>query len=171
MTETTDYPYTRDAEIAAGIRQLVTASGTNSRDHGFHDDWPKLRSAPFDEEVEGHQSAVRRAIAEKLALVHEEVSEMLGEIRSGHDPLETYYVDHKGKVGTAGLIYEEQRYDADGTPLLKPEGFLVEAADAIIRLADLAFLVGDKSGEKLAFAQRIKAEYNSTRPYKHGRKF
>lgn len=96
---------------------------------------------------------------------------MLGEIRSGRHPLEIYFVDHKGLIGTKGLEYEEQAYGEDGLPLLKPEGFLVEAADAIIRLGDLAFLVGDKQGKVLANARRIKHEYNATREHKHGRKF
>lgn len=166
MTETPT-TITRDAEIGQGIRQLVAASGENSRDHGFHDDWP----VDVDLINPGTDRDYQRAIVEKLALVHEEVSEMLGEIRSGRDPLEIYFVDTKGVIGEKGERYEEQDYDMAGRPLLKPEGFLVEAADAIIRLSDLSFLVGDRDGEKLAEAQRIKHEYNATRPYKHGRKF
>ena len=153
MTETT----TRDAEIGAGIRQLVVASGTNSAAHGFHDDFPDV--------IDG-SDAIRRALAEKLCLIHEEISEMLGEIRSGRDPLDIYFVE-KNK----GLEYADQQYDADGVPLCKPEGFLVEAADAIIRISDTAFLAGDETGEQLAFAQRIKHEYNVSREHKHGRKF
>lgn len=164
---------TRDANIAAGIEELVQASGANSRDHGFHEDWPK---APVkfhaDDEADTYHQTVRRAIAEKLALIHEEVSEALGEIRSGRDPLEIYFVDTKGFTGAnPGLEYEEQQYDVHGVPQCKPEGFLVELADAVIRIGDLAYLVGDSEGEQLAEAQRIKHEYNSTRPYKHGRKF
>lgn len=171
MTEVTEQTIARDAEISAGIRQLVTVSGENSRDHGFHEDWPTLHKQPLGTEVELYKSEVRRAIAEKLALVHEEVSEALGEIRSGRHPLEIYFVDHKGAVGEAGQAYTEQEYSEEGKPLLKPEGFLVEAADAIIRLGDLAFLVGDVDGDGLAYAQRIKHEYNATREHKHGRKF
>ena len=174
-TEETAYTESRDAEIGQGIRQLVVASGTNSRDHGFHDSWPRPgypivtatgepASDVRPEWIEEHQTHLRMAIAEKLALVHEEISEMLGEIRSGNDPLRTYFVDKEGGV------YDEQRY-VDGVPQYKPEGFLVEGADAIIRLGDLSFLVGDEDGSLLAEAQRIKHEYNATRPYKHGRKF
>jgi len=150
--------------IDEGIRQSVVASGTNSRDHGFHDDWPnKDRLPAIGPEF---QNAQRRAIAEKLALIHEEVSEALGEIRSGRDPLEIYYVS-KG----TGLEYEEQQYDVHGVPTCKPEGFLVELADAKIRIEDLAFLVGDEDGRLLAEADSVKREYNVTRPDKHGRKF
>lgn len=182
MTETTEYPYTRDAEISKGIRQLVIASGTNSRDHGFHDSWP-LPGYPTvtgtddpaygvaPEVVEEYKTRLRMAAAEKIALLHEEVSEALGEIRDGRDPMEVYYVDRKGNIGEKDAEYPEQVYDEAGVPLLKPEGFLVEIADMMIRGGDLAFLSGDETGEQLAFAQRIKHEYNATRPYKHGRKF
>lgn len=162
MTET---PTTsRDAEISQGLLQLIRISGENSKAHGFHDDWPQPRVQPFPAEIEEYRTALRRAIAEKLALVHEEVSEMLGEIRSGRDPLEIYFV-HK----LTGHHFSEQQYDADGVPLCKPEGFLVEAADAIIRLSDLTFLVDGE--EQLVEAVHAKIEYNVTRPYKHGRKF
>lgn len=169
----------RTEQISTGLRALVEASGENSRDHGFHEDWP-LTPAPFcsDKEASDYDVQLRRAIAEKLALVHEEVSEALGEIRSGRDPLEVYYVDHKGLIGEKGREYESQVYDGMGTiagvegaPLLKPEGFPVEVADAIIRLADLIYLVNDQTGDQLAQATEVKALYNSTRPYKHGRKF
>lgn len=164
--ELTHYNATRDAEISAGIRELVTASGENSRDHGFHDDWPKPRRMPFDSEIEQNQIDIRRAIAEKLALIHEEISEALGEIRSGRDPLETYFVSKE-----SGQEYTDQGYDADGVPQYKPEGFLVELADAMIRIGDLAYLVRDTDGSALAEARRIKAEYNASREHKHGRKF
>jgi hypothetical protein len=162
-------PTSRDAEIGQGIRQLVATSGENSAAHGFHEDWPTSRQWDYLHPDEAKQ--VRRAISEKLCLVHEETSEALGEIRSNRPPLEIYYVDHKGLTGTPGLEYEEQQYDEKGVPLCKPEGFLVEAGDAIIRLADLAYLVGDKAGGHLAHAIAMKQEYNATRPFKHGRQF
>lgn len=171
---------TDDTAIARGIAELVHASGANSRDHGFHDDWPApgypIVTATGEpaadvpaELVEGHKTDLRRAITEKLALVHEEISEMLGEIRSGRDPLDIYFVDTKGAIGEQGREYSEQQYGDGGEPLLKPEGFLVEGADAIIRLADLTFLVD--GSDKLIEAREIKHEYNASRPYKHGRKF
>ncbi|UUG70044.1 MazG-like nucleotide pyrophosphohydrolase [Arthrobacter phage Zucker] len=151
--------------IARGLAELVHASGTNSREHGFHDDWP----VDVDLINPGRDRDYQKAIVEKLALIHEEVSEMLGEIRSGRDPLDIYFVDTKGAIGEQGREYSEQQYSDGGEPLLKPEGFLVEGADAIIRLADLTFLVD--GSDKLIEAREIKHEYNATRPYKHGRKF
>lgn len=164
-----------------GVQTLVTISGENSRDHGFHDDWPtdEIAGASTDPEM---VRAVGLAITEKLALIHEEISESLGEIRSGRDPLESYFVDKKGVMGPAGFEYSAQYYGQPGTnrhpetfkrdgdiPLLKPEGFVVELADAMIRIADLAYLVGGRS--ELVEALAVKHEYNATRPYKHGRKF
>lgn len=169
-----------DAAIARGQRFHIAAAGGNSADHGFHDDWPK--DPAFDDEnpltpvlVERHKTALRRAIAEKLALIHEEISEALGEIRSGRDPLEIYFSKtHKdktdGKVEAEYTSYHsEQAYDSEGKPLYKPEGFLVELADASIRINDLVYLVDGE--DKYVEADRTKREYNTTRPYKHGRKF
>lgn len=136
--------------MSISINELVTMAGENSRDHGFHEDWPVAPSGvPFDEtvplaEAATHERQLQLAIVEKLALIHEEISEALGEIRSGHHPLEVYYRD-------------------DG----KPEGLMVELADAVIRIADLAFLLdGD-----LEAAIEEKHAFNATRPHKHGRQF
>jgi NTP pyrophosphatase (non-canonical NTP hydrolase) len=153
------------------ISKLQEASGTNSRDHGFHEDWPVRQPVDYEPHEEAYyQRQLGLAITEKLALIHEEVSEALGEIRSGHDPLHVYY-RHK----RTGTVVAEQHYEpgdwADPksrlVPCYKPEGFMIELADAAIRIADLAFLVGGD----LEAAIKEKAEYNRTRPYKHGRKF
>lgn len=166
-------PVVDSIHISAKVAELVKRSGENSKDHGFHDDWPKSTSITgrSPEAIEKHASEQRRAIAEKLALIHEEVSEALGEIRSGRDPLEVYFVDKKGVLGVAGKEYSEQQYNSEGLPLCKPEGFLTELGDAVIRSGDLAYLVGDEEGTYLADAIEIKHEFNRTRPYKHGRKF
>jgi len=181
--------------INFGIRSLIQLSGENSRDHGFHDDWPVEgyptvtttglpASDVSQERIDEYKAQLRRAIVEKLDLVHEEVSESLGEVRSGHDPLEIYY-SIRIKLDTYAdtlsryeiRTFPEQEYElvddafpgGPSKPSLKPEGFLVELADAMIRIADLVYLVG---GEKeFIRALNEKHEYNSTRPFKHGRKF
>lgn len=168
MTEASTIKEIDDATIEMGQRAHIEAAGTNSRDHGFHDDWP---TSVMDDEQD-----MRRAIVEKLGLIHEEISEALGEIRSGRDPLEIYYSKTEKQrnadgqvIGEVTTIHPRQAYDADGTPLLKPEGFLVELADANIRISDLVFLV--EGADEYIHADREKRQFNQSRPYKHGRKF
>lgn len=81
-----------------------------------------------------------RNIGEMLALIHSEISEALEEWRHGHAVDEIYY-------------------DGD-----KPEGFLVELADAVIRIMDLA----EHFGASMEDVVLLKHEYNKTRPYRHG---
>lgn len=152
-------------EVTDGLRSLVTLSGENSRDHGFHDDWP----VDIDLIAPGKDRDLQRAITEKLALIMEEVVEAFGEVRDGRDPLEIYYVDRKGLIGEKDAEYPEQRYDEAGVPQLKPEGLLVEVADFIIRGADLAYLLNGRAA--LVEAWAVKHEYNVSRPFKHGRQF
>lgn len=145
--------------VLRGITALVEQSGTNSRDHGFHDDKPQLED--FADSERGHrayENALRNFWIAKLALMHEELSEMLGELRSGNSVQGVYY-----KRGDD--LFPEQHYDENGKPTRKPEGFGIELADLMIRGADLAFLTKLPLAELIA----IKHEYNKTRPYKHGR--
>ena len=82
-------------------------------------------------------------ISSKLALVHAEVSEGLEEVRKGED----HYQPYLGEKN-------------------KPEGLVIEMADAVIRMADLA----GKMGLDLAEAIEMKMAYNKTRPHRHGGK-
>jgi len=77
----------------------------------------------------------------KLALIHSEISEALEEYRKGFDLNTTYLTGDK------------------------PEGFGVELADAVIRIADLAEQLGIDLEPLIA----QKMEYNRTRPHKHGK--
>lgn len=83
-------------------------------------------------------------IASHLMLMVSEFAEALEEIRDGHAPDEVYYNPEKPD---------------------KPEGFPIELADAIIRIADTS----EWLGIDLDQAVRIKEQYNATRPYKHGK--
>lgn len=80
---------------------------------------------------------------EKLALVHEEVSEALREYR-------IWGVDTQ--IGIQGID--------------KPVGLAIELADAVIRILDLCGYYGID----LAEAIKVKMKYNLDRPYRHGGK-
>lgn len=84
--------------------------------------------------------------AEKIALMHSELSEALEDLRSGHPP-------------------EEVRYDVDGKPG-KPGGVPIELADVIIRIFDYC----GRNGIDIEAAVVEKMNYNQSRPYKHGGK-
>lgn len=181
------------ANINDGIRSLVTISGENSRDHGFHEDFPALiepkevgeSQGSYDSRNGAAKAQLGLAVTQKLMLMAEELLESFGEIRSGRAMDEVYFVDKKGLIGPKGAEYPAQRYgQPDGSsgyggleaprepgdiPLLKPEGFIVEIADLLIRAADLTYLLNLRG--KLVHALEIKHEYNATRPFKHGRQF
>lgn len=80
-------------------------------------------------------------IPEKLALMHSEISEALEHYRGGQMEL---FTDHSGK----------------------PDGLWVELADCIIRILDLA----GAYDIDMEYMLRVKADYNKTRPYRHGEK-
>ena len=154
------------------IADMQYWSGVNSRDHGFHDSWPV--HPPVD--LEPHEEAeykrqLQLAITEKLDLVHSELAEALEELRKGIDPLKVYYT-LTTKEGSREIVDRfdkqifEKKHGVD-IPTLKPEGFIVELADAVIRIGDLVYLLGGD----LQAAIKEKADYNWTRPYKHGKKF
>jgi hypothetical protein len=83
----------------------------------------------------------RLDIPEKLCLVHSEISEALEAFRTK---------DMAVRIGENG----------------KPEGFPIELADTVIRIADLCGALGINLAEAIA----IKHAYNATRSYRHGGK-
>lgn len=84
---------------------------------------------------------------EQVALFHSECSEALDEVRNGHAPTEIYYT-------------------TDKQGFRKPEGYLVELADTIIRI------LGEFEHYKVSANEviRLKHEYNKLRPPMHGGK-
>lgn len=89
-------------------------------------------------------------VATKIMLVVSELSEAVEEMRSGHS------LDH--------LYHSGEK--------MKPEGFPVEVADAIIRILDLWWTL-EKSGFDMPDLGQLikgKVDYNgSSRGYKHGK--
>lgn len=95
-----------------------------------------------NDENEDEASTVPR----RLMLIVSELSEALEEQRSGHGLNEIYYNSDKPE---------------------KPEGFVVEIADAIIRIFDLC----GKHGLDLDGAVQTKLKYNQSRIPMHGKKY
>ena len=88
-----------------------------------------------------HKGADNLNIPTKLALIHAEVSEALEDHRDGK--IETYF-EESGK----------------------PCGFAQELADIVIRVGDLAEMMGVDLEKEVV----MKMNYNATRPMKHGGK-
>ena len=105
------------------ISALIQTAHKAAADKGFWDTEPNL--------------------GEKIALIHSELSEALEEVRAGHAPNETYFVDGK------------------------PEGLPVELADVVIRVADLC----GHFDIDLERAIVEKLTYNENRPPRHGKQF
>lgn len=111
------------------ISELIKESYDTAKSHGFWDGDDKPN------------------IAEKIALMHSELSEALEDVRSGQLVSEIYYtVEYRNG---------------------KPEGVPVELADLLIRVFDFCGYYD----VPLVEALRVKMEYNKDRPRKHGKEF
>lgn len=92
----------------------------------------------------GFWEGVQDNLYAKLALVHTEVSEAVECLRdTEHDVDEIWYREEDGK----------------------PEGFIMELADTVIRIGDMVA----RWNLDLDAAVEEKMEFNRGRPYKHGR--
>lgn len=99
-------------------------------------------------EIEG---VVRDAsTTERLDLIHSELSEALEEVRKGR--FGTWYSENEGRQ--------------------KPEGVMVELADALIRIGDLAKIIKNKWPESSTLGEAVaeKMDYNNGRSFRHGGK-
>ena len=108
-----------------------------------------------------HQNAIdrgwyddhdKRNLGVAIALIHSELSEALEELRKGWDPTK---------------VYTSESIDRNGLRSRKPEGFTVELADAVIRIADLC----GSLGVDLEAVINHKMDFNESRPAKHGKAF
>ena len=112
-----------------------------------------MREAWDNSEVHGFHEPISRdgvvrdaSVGERLLLTVEELIEAWSHYRDGRDITEIFEVEK-----------------ADGTT--KPDGFPIEMADAVIRLAEMC----EHYGIPLQEALVIKTEFNRGRPFRHGR--
>jgi NTP pyrophosphatase (non-canonical NTP hydrolase) len=106
-----------------------------------------------------------KEIDQKLLLAVSEICEAQEVLRDGYGIKDVFYQDKRDKPGE---LTKWMFSTLNGFPLdVKPEGFPIEIADAIIRLLHIARNFDIDIDE----AVNLKLEYNATRPMKHGRKF
>ena len=105
----------------------------------------------FTSVAKGFEVPNAENINQKLLLAVSEICEAQEELRDGH--------------GLNEIYYKHTSEDLHG--MVKPEGFPIELADAIIRLLH----IGHALGIDLEHVIELKLAYNKTRPDKHGRKF
>ena len=116
------------------IAALQERAYRQSVEKGFHDDEP----------TEGR--ALLSLNAERIALIHSELSEAVEELRKGVPADATYY------------------YDA--TPE-KPEGVPSEMADVVIRVLD--FCGANNINLEAMILEKL--DFNQSRPARHGKQF
>lgn len=141
------------------LNKLAAQIHQNAADHGF---WDKI------------------CFAEKIALIHSELSEALEEDRGGRPDVWHSIGGHQVYRATDGSGADWTTDPDGGTPLddytrvdswtgvkAKPEGVAVELVDALIRILDqLGYMRVDIDGlvaEKMA--------YNADRPIRHGKNY
>lgn len=100
---------------------------------------------------------------QKLLLAISEICEAQNELRDGLDLQDVYY-----DMGDGIKNRFHGGYSLEVFPLhVKPEGFAVEIADAIIRLLHIGHAINVDMNAII----ELKIAYNKTRPEKHGRQF
>lgn len=103
---------------------------------------------------------------EAIMLVVSELSEAVEEVRKNNPPV--YVINHEGKPAAIDTVEVPcfVMVDGDKRTWQKPEGEVMELADAVIRIMDYC---AHKQYD-LGAAIEVKALYNETRPYRHGGK-
>lgn len=152
--------------IAAGLVALVHEAHTTALTKGWHSTWPDGRAKVHDEAARA---------PERLALIHSEVSEAL-EVYRDHgvfrrcEPCGGF-----GDVGGEGWAKQCQACGGAGfvtwwlDPVTgKPEGYVAELVDVLIRVADHIGALGVTPAAVQAILAKL--AYNETRPVRHGGK-
>lgn len=130
------------------LNELRDSIHRNAVEHGF-----------YDEELKPHSEAVHQAfVAQRIALIHSELSETLEAIRKGK------YASSSAmemSIGVGALDFDRV-FEQDIKDSVEDE-----IADALIRILDLCGAEGIDIDQFV----RWKMRYNGNRKYKHGKKF
>ena len=148
-------------ETMEGRRRLQEVAWSISESKGFHDDEP--RPDQFDDGVDGDaafETAIQTYAGNRLMLIVSEVAKAHEELRKGNAPDFIYYPE-------ADRLSESGGDPAEARGPFKPEGIPSEIADVVIRCFDFA----GAHGIDLATIIDEKLVYNTSRPFKHGKKF
>lgn len=146
-----------------GIDYLALMIHKTAAEHGF---WPETG----------------RNLGEMLMLVNTELAECLEENRNNKPRV--YFRCPPEKGGCGHITHDEKKYwdsvEHGGhtcntgvwcANVLKPEGELVEVADAIIRLFDTGHDMASKTRYTLSEVMVMKMAYNETREHMHGKAY
>jgi len=148
------------------LRNLQASIGAANAAKGFHQEGAALSKevAERPRYLSGPAANLRNYYANKLLLVVSEVVEAHDELRKGRAIDETYYSSPSHDYMDAD---EADAYLVEHGFPAKPEGFLSEASDVVIRMFDLC----NEAGLDLPAMIQEKLAYNATRNHMHGKAF
>lgn len=163
---------TLTASTVEALRELQATIGENNKAKGFHGDRPERGDFVSGERGDrAYENAERFYQANLHMLIVSEAVEAHDEIRHGRAADETYYPEPQlpsSLVAEAGVEKAREEINAyNAAKPRKPEGVPSEIADGIIRGFDY-FHRNNIDGAAIIVEKII---FNTSRPYKHGKKF
>jgi hypothetical protein len=125
------------------IKEMCVRAQVTAMEKGFSDGEPRFAE-----------------IERRLLLAVGELVEAQNDLRDGWPPLALYFTARDGEKVDATLDYVAEHLN------VKPEGFGIELADAVIRIGQLAA----DEGIDLEACVETKMDFNAGRPAMHGGK-
>jgi hypothetical protein len=191
--EITETEHGLTPSLEACVETFADRCFTDAENLGWHKSYDKLlrdvqNGAALEDFASRTEDDYLAWIQSKMLLIVGEVCEAQEELRNGRDVKEVYYKDVDGNIGPKDATYSQQAYGTFGVaggvaayifgeprgdktvPLLKPEGWLVEMADAMIRIGDLVGTIAGQEGVMFGPIVSEKLQYNGTRGQMHGGK-